>query len=114
MAAPQGSRPADLRLVDAAGRSEQARERVGRRRRETAERRLGGLQSASADLRKTGISSQVRRSAEFAEIDVAELAGERMAAPVQFAEPVAQGLEAGVVDHRSLPDLQASQRLRRL
>ena len=50
----------------------------------------------------------VSRAAKIAEIDVAELAGERMASPVQLTEPVAQGLEAGVVDHRLNPFTPAS------
>ena len=43
---------------------------------------------------------QIAGPAQLAEIEVAELARQRMASPMQFAEPGAQRLEAGFVGHR--------------
>ena len=60
---------------------------MGRRRRQTAERRLGGLQRGHRRFAQDRDQRQVGRAAQFAEVDVAELAGKRVAAPVQLAEP---------------------------
>jgi hypothetical protein len=38
-------------------------------------------------LRHTGKERQIRWSAQFAEIEVAELAGQRVASPNEFREP---------------------------
>ena len=51
--------------------------------------------SASADFRSTGISARSARPAQVADVDVADLAGERVAQSVQFAEPVAQAPRSG-------------------
>ena len=76
-------------LVNSPRRGEETRERVDRRSRKPAERRLGALQRRDRRLAQDRDQRQVRRSAQFAEIEVAELAGQRAASPVQFAEPVA-------------------------
>ncbi len=88
-----------LRLVDAGGRRKEAREGAGRRGGERAERRLGALHFGERGLPQYRDQREVRRRAQRGEVDVAELAGKRMALPMQFAEPIAQGLETGVVDH---------------
>ena len=113
LAAPHGSASGGLRLVDAAGRSEEARERARRRGGERAERRLGALHLGERGLAQHGYQREVGRASAMPKVQVAELAGERVALALQRAETVAQGLEAGVVDHGP-PHLQASQRLRRL
>ena len=112
MAAPHGSGPKDLGFVDAARRGEEARERTERRRCEAAERRLGGLHRGEVGLAQNRDQREIGGRAQLSEIDVADLAGERMAPPMQFAEPIAEGLETGVVDHGPRP--YANQRLRRL
>ena len=78
-----------FRLVDAAGRGEQAPERARRRGGERPERRLGALHLGQGGLAQHGNEGEVGRRAQVRKVDVAELAGERAAPPMQFAEPVA-------------------------
>ena len=74
--------------------------------------RLGALHGKSHALARqlgdcrlahNGNESQIAGPTQFAEIEVAQLARQRMASSMQLAEPGAQSLEASLIGHRFPP-----------